>query len=111
MSLTVCFQSSLFTRCTGLWNLKAWTSPKAWTLYVPCLCNRAKNIRNRPEVNQKISKTTMIKELATEIEKLKLDLIATREKNGVYLSTERFDQVRNRCPTVASLLPHVTHHI
>ncbi|MEW5319054.1 MAG: hypothetical protein WDW38_010230 [Sanguina aurantia] len=54
--------------------------------------HRAKNIRNRPEVNQKISKTTMLKEMSTEIEKLKLDLIATREKNGVYLSTERFDQ-------------------
>ena len=43
--------------------------------------HRAKNICNRPELNQKISKTTMIKELAGEIEKLKMDLVATREKN------------------------------
>ncbi len=57
---------------------------------------RAKNIRNRPELNQKISKTTMIKELAAEIEKLKLDLLCTREKNGVYLSNERYEQVRAR---------------
>lgn len=70
---------------------------KSGTLLHPT--HRAKNIRNRPEVNQKISKTTMLKEMSTEIEKLKLDLIATREKNGVYLSTERFDQV---------LGPHVT---
>lgn len=70
---------------------------KSGTLLHPT--HRAKNIRNRPEVNQKISKTTMLKEMSTEIEKLKLDLIATREKNGVYLSTERFDQVRG---------PHVT---
>ncbi len=41
------------------------------------------------QVNQRISKTTMIKELATEIERLKLDLVATREKNGIYVSTER----------------------
>mmetsp|Transcript_27007 Transcript_27007/g.59061 ORF Transcript_27007/g.59061 Transcript_27007/m.59061 type:complete len:1042 (+) Transcript_27007:153-3278(+) len=54
--------------------------------------HRAKNIRNRPEVNQKISKTTMIKEMAAEIEKLKLDLVCTREKNGVYLSMERYEQ-------------------
>ena len=60
----------------------------------PCLClPRAKNIRNRPELNQKISKTTMIKELAGEIEKLKMDLVATREKNGVYLSVESHEQV------------------
>jgi hypothetical protein len=31
----------------------------------------------------------MIKELTTEIERLKLDLVATREKNGIYISTER----------------------
>ncbi|KAI8468993.1 MAG: kinesin motor domain-containing protein [Monoraphidium minutum] len=61
--------------------------------------HRAKNIRNRPEargqgglVNQRISKTTMIKELTTEIERLKLDLVATREKNGIFISTERYDQ-------------------
>jgi kinesin family member 11 len=51
---------------------------------------RAKNIRNRPEVNQKISKATMIKELNAEIEKLKGDLVATREKNGVYLSADNY---------------------
>lgn len=41
------------------------------------------------QLNQRISKTTMIKELTTEIERLKLDLVATREKNGIYVSTER----------------------
>ncbi|GAX73013.1 hypothetical protein CEUSTIGMA_g465.t1 [Chlamydomonas eustigma] len=54
--------------------------------------HRAKNIRNRPELNQKISKTTMIKDLAAEIERLKMDLTCTREKNGVYLSSERYEQ-------------------
>jgi kinesin family protein 11 len=57
--------------------------------------HRAKNIRNKPELNQKISKTTMIKELAAEIERLRVDLSCTREKNGVYLSVERYDQVRS----------------
>ncbi|GFH15940.1 kinesin-like protein, partial [Haematococcus lacustris] len=52
---------------------------------------RAKNIRNRPELNQKISKTTMIKELAAEIERLKVDLVCNREKNGVYLAADRYE--------------------
>ena len=43
----------------------------------------------RRQVNQRISKTTMIKELTTEIERLKLDLVATREKNGIFISQER----------------------
>uniref|UniRef100_A0A8C5FBR3 Kinesin-like protein n=1 Tax=Gadus morhua TaxID=8049 RepID=A0A8C5FBR3_GADMO len=48
--------------------------------------SRAKNIMNKPEVNQKLTKRTLIKEYTEEIERLKKDLAATREKNGVYLS-------------------------
>ncbi|KAK9822824.1 hypothetical protein WJX81_005423 [Elliptochloris bilobata] len=54
--------------------------------------HRAKNIRNRPEVNQRISKTAHIKELNTEIGRLKAELHATREKNGVYIPLEHFHQ-------------------
>ena len=61
-------------------------------LLVPC--HRAKNIRNRPEVNQKISKTAMIKEMSSEMEKLRMELIAQREKNGIYISTDKFQAVR-----------------
>jgi hypothetical protein len=50
---------------------------------VLCLCCDAL------QLNQRISKTTMIKELTTEIERLKMDLVATREKNGIYISMER----------------------
>lgn len=52
--------------------------------------HRAKNIRNRPEVNQKISKTAHIKELSAEMDKLKAELFATREKNGVYIPADQF---------------------
>ncbi|XP_057705131.1 kinesin-like protein KIF11 isoform X2 [Corythoichthys intestinalis] len=52
--------------------------------------NRAKNIMNKPEVNQKLTKRTLIKEYTEEIERLKRDLAATREKNGIYLSTENY---------------------
>ncbi|XP_037353123.1 kinesin-like protein KIF11 isoform X2 [Talpa occidentalis] len=52
--------------------------------------HRAKNIMNKPEVNQKLTKKALIKEYTEEIERLKRDLAATREKNGVYISEENF---------------------
>uniref|UniRef100_A0AAQ5WYC2 Kinesin-like protein n=1 Tax=Amphiprion ocellaris TaxID=80972 RepID=A0AAQ5WYC2_AMPOC len=55
--------------------------------------SRAKNIMNKPEVNQKLTKRTLIKEYTEEIERLKRDLAATRDKNGVYLSAENYDMV------------------
>ncbi|KAG3264485.1 kinesin-like protein KIF11 [Ictidomys tridecemlineatus] len=52
--------------------------------------HRAKNILNKPEVNQKLTKKALIKEYTEEIERLKRDLAAAREKNGVYISEENF---------------------
>ncbi|KAJ1379844.1 P-loop containing nucleoside triphosphate hydrolase [Sesbania bispinosa] len=52
--------------------------------------HRAKNIRNKPEVNQKMMKTTLIKDLYGEIERLKAEVYAAREKNGVYIPKERY---------------------
>ncbi|KAL3646890.1 Kinesin-like protein KIN-5C [Castilleja foliolosa] len=54
--------------------------------------HRAKNIRNKPEVNQKMMKTTLIKDLYGEIERLKAEVYAAREKNGVYIPKERYYQ-------------------
>ncbi|KAM9803712.1 kinesin-like protein KIF11 [Neosynchiropus ocellatus] len=54
---------------------------------------RAKNIMNKPEVNQKLTKRTLIKEYTEEIERLKRDLAAAREKNGVYLSSENYENM------------------
>ena len=54
---------------------------------------RAKNIRNKPQVNQTISKKTMLREFTAEIEKLKSELIATRHRNGVYLTTEGYEEI------------------
>ncbi|KAF9937656.1 kinesin motor protein cin8 [Modicella reniformis] len=52
--------------------------------------NRAKNIKNTPEINQKMSKKTLIKEYLLEIDRLKADLNATREKNGVFMTQESY---------------------
>ena len=52
--------------------------------------HRAKNILSKPEVIQKLTKKALTKEYTEEIEHLKLDLRATREKNGVYITEENF---------------------
>ena len=44
------------------------------------------------QVNQKVSKTAHIKELNQEMDRLKAELLCTREKNGVYMPAELFQQ-------------------
>jgi len=55
--------------------------------------HRAKNIQNRPEVNQKLSKKAVLKEYTEEIERLRKDLMASREKNGVFLANENYQSI------------------
>jgi kinesin family protein 11 len=52
--------------------------------------HRAKMIKNKPEVNQKTRKSTFIKDLYAEIEKLKSEVYSTRERNGIYIPRERY---------------------
>lgn len=54
---------------------------------------RAKNIRNKPQVSQMINKKTLLREFTSEIERLKSELIATRQRNGVYLSNENYEEL------------------
>lgn len=54
---------------------------------------RAKNIRNKPQVNSMVSKKTLLREFTAEIEKLKSELIATRQRNGVYLTSETYEEI------------------
>eukprot|EP00697_Spironema_sp_BW2_P004035 gnl/Spiro4/15435_TR8304_c0_g2_i1.p1 gnl/Spiro4/15435_TR8304_c0_g2~~gnl/Spiro4/15435_TR8304_c0_g2_i1.p1 ORF type:complete len:880 (-),score=381.47 gnl/Spiro4/15435_TR8304_c0_g2_i1:99-2651(-) len=44
--------------------------------------SRAKNIKNKPEVNMQISKTALIKEYELEIQRLRNELEATRDGSG-----------------------------
>ncbi|XP_049963604.1 kinesin-like protein KIF11-A [Schistocerca serialis cubense] len=55
--------------------------------------NRAKNIQNRPEVNEKLSKAQLIKEYTEEIDRLRRDLLAARERNGVYIALENYNEM------------------
>ncbi|XP_020180437.1 kinesin-like protein KIN-5B isoform X3 [Aegilops tauschii subsp. strangulata] len=51
---------------------------------------RAKSIRNKPEVNQKVCKSVMLKDLYKKMEKMKQDVKAARENNGIYIPDETF---------------------
>ena len=54
---------------------------------------RAKNIRNKPQINPLLNKEMLLREFTAEIEKLKSELIATRQRNGVYLSNEAYEEI------------------
>ena len=54
---------------------------------------RAKNIRNKPQINQMVSKKTLLREFTAEIEKLKGELVATRQRNGVYLTNDNYEEL------------------
>lgn len=57
---------------------------------------RAKNIRNKPQINQMVDKKTLLREFTAEIERLKGELIATRQRNGVYLSNESYKELTTK---------------
>ena len=56
---------------------------------------RAKNIKNKPQINQLLTKHTLLREFTAEIQQLKSELIMTRQRNGVYLSNEKFEDMTN----------------
>eukprot|EP00669_Euglena_mutabilis_P004385 TRINITY_DN1571_c0_g2_i1.p1 TRINITY_DN1571_c0_g2~~TRINITY_DN1571_c0_g2_i1.p1 ORF type:complete len:480 (+),score=147.99 TRINITY_DN1571_c0_g2_i1:113-1441(+) len=53
---------------------------------------RAKSIKNRPEVNQRMTKKFVVKEMMETNEELQRLLMAARDKNGVWLPTEIFER-------------------
>ncbi|KAL2757060.1 hypothetical protein ACRALDRAFT_1075762 [Sodiomyces alcalophilus JCM 7366] len=53
---------------------------------------RAKNIRNKPQLNA-VNKKMLLRDFAMEIERLKSELIATRQRNGVYLSNQAYEEM------------------
>jgi kinesin family protein 11 len=52
--------------------------------------SRARSVRCKPEVNRRVTKIRLVRELQREVQRLSADLIATREKNGVFVSPETF---------------------
>jgi len=54
---------------------------------------RAKDIQNKPQVNQMLNKKTVIAEYVADIERLKAALHAARLKNGIFLPQEEFSRL------------------
>ena len=65
---------------------------------------RAKDITNKPEINQKLSFKALIKEYVQKIERLERDLIATREKNGVCIDQKNYDEMMQNHSEMQSLI-------
>ena len=45
-------------------------------------------------MNQRLTKKALLKEYSREIERLRLELAAQREKNGVYLPTDLYERMQ-----------------
>ncbi|XP_074589164.1 kinesin-like protein KIN-5C [Curcuma longa] len=73
--------------------------------------HRAKSIKNKPEVNQKLMKSTLIKDLYGEIDRLKAEVYATREKVGVYIPKERYYQEESERKAMTKQIEQMTVQI
>lgn len=54
---------------------------------------RARSIKNNPEATRRVAKHTLLKEMVAEMEKMRADLTATREKNGRYFDEDRWAEI------------------
>ncbi|XP_051114295.1 kinesin-like protein KIN-5D isoform X2 [Andrographis paniculata] len=69
------------------------------TLCTLDIASRARNIKNRPEMNRKVMKSTVLKDLYTQIDILKRELRVKRESNesnGVYVSHDNNQRAEER---------------
>lgn len=57
---------------------------------------RAKKITNKPEVNQKVTLKAVLRDYQDEIEKLRRDLLACREKNGFMVDEKNYNEMCKR---------------
>ncbi|CAL7949030.1 unnamed protein product [Xylocopa violacea] len=73
--------------------------------------HRAKNITNRPEVNQKLSKREFLQQYSEEIERLQRDLLATRQRTGVYLADENYKELQELISQQTREIEEKTNHI
>lgn len=90
-NLTRLLQDSLGgkTKTTIIATISPATCNIEETLSTLDYAHKAKSIKNKPEANQKLVKKELIREYTDEIDKLKRELLATREKNGVYLPADQ----------------------
>lgn len=65
---------------------------------------RAKNICNRPQINERLNKMVLLNDIDREITKLKQDILANRTKTGRFLTDESYIDSLNQLNTS-------THHV
>lgn len=65
---------------------------------------RAKNICNKPQINERLSKTVLLKDINDQINQLKQDILANRTKTGRFLTDEFYSDRMNELNTS-------THHV
>lgn len=73
--------------------------------------HRAKNIQNKPEINQRLTKKIMLREYTEEIDKLKRDLMAAREKNGVYLPSDTYEEMQMKIESQQTELTQISQNL
>ncbi|XP_018334542.1 kinesin-like protein Klp61F [Agrilus planipennis] len=54
---------------------------------------RARNITNRPEINQRLSKRALLSQYTEEIERLRKDLNAAHSKTGIFIAHENYERL------------------
>ncbi|KAJ1674969.1 Kinesin- motor protein, partial [Spiromyces aspiralis] len=60
---------------------------------------RAKNVCNQPQINQQVTKSILINELNLQITRLKAELEATRDKNGICLPQSLYEELTRDADT------------
>lgn len=55
--------------------------------------SRAKNIVNKPEINQKQSPKDLLKEYIEELDRLRRDLKANKNKEGIFIAEENYNEM------------------
>lgn len=65
---------------------------------------RARDIRNTPMINEKVTKAQMMKEMTNEIEKLKKDLDAARVGDGFFVNKENWEELHSQLQSSSNAL-------
>ena len=57
--------------------------------------SKAKNIKNKPQLGSFVMKDILLKNVTTELTKLKNDLLSTKSKDGVFMSQEHYKELNH----------------
>ncbi|CCF60644.1 hypothetical protein KAFR_0L00370 [Kazachstania africana CBS 2517] len=77
--------------------LIATISPAKVTLEETCstleYASKAKNIKNKPQLGSFIMKDILLKNITTELTKIKSDLLSTKSKDGIYMDQQHYKEL------------------